>query len=252
MNIISNKKYLMFALLFILMIILSLRSTVTGPKQIHVQLKYKPRDKNVLTQEVKHEDLNIPELKLNKLNKPKIKYQENTKNIFRSIIVPPVKYIPPPAVVSVPKPAPVIPKRNPLEEELKKFQFIGFSEKKGKTSIFLSKGDNLFVVSKGEKIEDKFLVKDITQTDIILTIINQTDIEFKLSLKEEQGGSNPGYQEPPQISYPDIYEPPVIEEPAPIPEEPPENPPAQPVPDPMHRRPPMQPNREGLPPESEF
>lgn len=241
----------MFVLLSVLIVTLFLRSTVTGPKQIHVPLKYKPRDKNILFKKTKQEDLTLPVLKLNELNKPKIKYQENIKNIFKSIIVPPVKYTPPPPVIPAPPPAPTVPKRNPLEDELKKFQFIGFSENKGKTSIFLSKGDNLFVVSKGEKIEDKFLVKDITQTDIILTIMSQTDIEFKVSLKEEQGGSAPGYQEPPQISYPEPYEPPVIEEMPPIPEEPPENPPVQPVPNPMHRRPPP-PDRDGFSPGSEF
>jgi hypothetical protein len=251
MNILSSKKYLMFALLLILMIILSLRSTVIGPKQIHRPLKYKPRDNNILFKESGQEYLKIPELKLNELNKPKLQYKENTKNIFKSIITPPVKYTPPPVVTAPPPAPPPVPKRNPLEDELKKFQFIGFSETKGKTSIFLSKGDNLFVVSKGEKIEDKFSVKDITQTDIILTIINQTDIEFKLGLKEDQGGSNPGYQEPLPVSYPEYNEPPVIEEPAPIPEEPAENSPVQPDPNMMHRRPPI-PNKEGPPPESEF
>ena len=233
MNIISNKKNLMFVLLFILIAILSIRSTVTGPKQIHVPLKYKPRDKNAASKDAKYENLNIPELKLNELNKPKIKYQKNTKNIFKSIIIPPVKHTPPSPVVK-PRPAPPsIPKRNPLEDELKKFQFIGFIEKKGETSIFLSKGDNLFVVSKGEKIEYRFLVKDITQTNIILTIINQTDIEFKLSLKEDRGISRPGNQGASPISYPKTYKPQV---------------PDQPVPKPGQRRPPMQ----RLPPKSEF
>lgn len=246
MNIISNKKYLMFFLLFFLIVILYLRSTVIGPKQIHVPLKYKPQSKDILLKETKQKDLKLPELKLNELNKPKIEYMENTKNIFKSIIIPPVKYIPPPPVIKIqPAPPPVI-KRNPLEDELKNFQFIGFSENKGETSVFLSKGDNLFVVSKGEKIEDKFLVKEITQTDIILTIINQTDIEFKLSLKEEQGGAN--YREPPPISYPEYNEPPDIEELPPILEEPAE----QHTPNPIQRRPPMPPNRKRLQPESVF
>ncbi|MFH1287123.1 MAG: hypothetical protein ABII25_00300 [bacterium] len=182
MNIMSDKKKLMFVLLFILVIILSLKSTIIGPKQTHVPLKYKSLDKNILSNKTKYANLNIPELELNQLNKPKIEYRENTKNIFKSIIIPTVKYTPP--IVSTPPPPPAA-RRNPLEAELKKMQFIGFSENKGKISIFLSKGDNLFVVSKGEKIEDKFLVKDITQTDIVLTIINQTDIEFKISLEEQ-------------------------------------------------------------------
>ncbi|MEW6088030.1 MAG: hypothetical protein AB1498_06950 [bacterium] len=245
-----GKKNLMFLVLSLFLITLLLRLTIMKPKQMHVPLKYKPMDKNVLFKETRHADFDIPELKLNELNKPKIKYPENTKNIFKSIIIPPVKYIPPPPVIPAPPPPPV-PKRNPLEDELKKFQFIGFSENKGKTSVFLSKGDNLYVTSKGEKIEDKFLVKNITQTDITLALINQTDIEYKISLKEEQGTA-PNYQEPPPIPYQEINEPQVYEEPPPIPEEPPVIPPVQPVPNPMHGRPVPPQEKEGFPPESEF
>lgn len=231
----SNKKNLMFALLFIFAITLFVRLTVVRPKQIHVPLKYKSSEK--ISPKDEYANLNMPELKLDQLNKPKIKYQENTKNIFKSIIIPPVKHKPAPApVTAAPRPALPVPKRNPLEDELKKIQFIGFSESKGKISVFLAKGDNLFVVSKGEKIEDKFIVKNITQTDVVLTIIDQTDIEFKINLKEEQ--------EQPPISYPEVDEPEIVEEIPVIPEEPPENPPIQPVLDPIHRRPMMPPDKE--------
>lgn len=222
-----NKKNLMFASLFVLAITLFARLAIVRPKQIHVPLKYKSSNK-ILPKD-KYVNLNIPELKLDQLNKPKIKYQENTKNIFKSIIIPPVKHKPAPApVIPTPRPAPSIPKRNPLEDELKKIQFIGFSENKGKVSVFLAKGDNLFVVSKGEKIEDKFIVKNITQTDVILTIMDQTDIEFKINLKEEQEQS--------PISYPEVDEPEIVEEIPVMPEEPPEGP--------IHRRPMMPPDKE--------
>lgn len=230
-----NRKNLMFALLFVLAITLFARLTIVRPKQIHLSLKYKSSNK--ISPKDKYANLNMPELKLDQLNKPKIKYQENTKNIFKSIIVPPVKHKPAPApVTATPRPAPPPPKRNPLEDELKKIQFIGFSENKGKINVFLAKGDNLFVVSKGEKIEDKFIVKNITQTDVVLTIIDQTDVEFKINLKEDQEQS--------PVSYPEVDEPEIIEEIPMIPEEPPENPPVQPPLDPVHRRPMMPPDKE--------
>ena len=54
-----------------------------------------------------------------------------------------------------------------------KFTFLGFLKKEGRKTIFLSKGNEIILVKKGDKIDNRFEVTNLT--DEALTITSTTE-----------------------------------------------------------------------------
>jgi hypothetical protein len=85
--------------------------------------------------------------------------------------LPPLPPPPPPPPSSTPAPPP--PPISPVRAEMAKFTFLGFLKKEGRKTIFLSKGNEIILVKKGDKIDNRFEVTNLT--DEALTITSTTE-----------------------------------------------------------------------------
>jgi len=89
------------------------------------------------------------------------------RDIFRFYQPPPKPLPPPPPVAIAPPPPPVLeepPMTFEVQRELARFTFLGFLRKDGQKTIFLSSGDDIFVVKKGDRFgkEKSFVITDLT------------------------------------------------------------------------------------------
>jgi len=111
------------------------------------------------------------------LAREKEKYPGFKRDIFR-FYQPPPKPQPPPVKVAPPPPPPV-PIESPVtvevQRELARFTFLGFLRKDGQKTIFLSSGEDIFVVKKGDRFgkAKSFVVTDLTPEK--LTIRQEDD-----------------------------------------------------------------------------
>jgi hypothetical protein len=112
----------------------------------------------------------LPELRLELLDRPRPGYRGIKKNIFSPLKVHVPKPPPKPPKKSPPKPPPVVvkppppPPPSPLEVFTSKVKFIGFLEKEKDKTVFLNKGEDVFLVKSGDIIDDRFRVAEITDT----------------------------------------------------------------------------------------
>ncbi len=90
------------------------------------------------------------------------------RDIFRFVQTRPVRVEAPVVIVEPPVVTPVIPEQPVVpfavvQQSLSKFTFLGFLEKAGEKTVFLSSGGNLFLAKRGEKFgaDQEFLVTDI-------------------------------------------------------------------------------------------
>jgi hypothetical protein len=58
-----------------------------------------------------------------------------------------------------------------VEDELSSFRSFGYMERGGERILFLEKGKQIMLVRKGDRIEGKYLVKEITKNELTLTVI---------------------------------------------------------------------------------
>jgi len=58
-----------------------------------------------------------------------------------------------------------------VEYELSSFRSFGYMERGGERILFLEKGKQIMLVRKGDTIEGKYLVKEITKNELTLTVI---------------------------------------------------------------------------------
>lgn len=70
------------------------------------------------------------------------------------------------------------------EIELPQYSFFGSLIKEGVKTIFLSKGENIYLVKKGEKLDKNFIVFDINDQTMTLLLPN-TNEEIKVRLQED-------------------------------------------------------------------
>ncbi len=60
---------------------------------------------------------------------------------------------------------------NRVEDDLSSFRSFGYMERDGERILFIEKGKQIMLVRKGDKIEGKYLVKEITKNELTLTVI---------------------------------------------------------------------------------
>ena len=65
--------------------------------------------------------------------------------------------------------APVVDKRRKIEEDLSRFKSFGYQESDGEILLFLEIGKRILVIHKGDTIDGKYFVKDITKEELTLT-----------------------------------------------------------------------------------
>lgn len=88
---------------------------------------------------------------------------------------PPVKLPPPPPPMPAPvqAPPPPPPTREQLEEaQLNKIVFLGFLQKDGEKTVFLSKNNEIILAKKGSKVGPIFQVTDLTDEAITIKSLN--------------------------------------------------------------------------------
>lgn len=100
------------------------------------------------------------------------------RNIFRPIFHEELKPGPPlperpslppaPPVMPVAPPPPPAVEPTPVQRDMAQFTFLGFLKKDGVKTIFLSKGNEIFLVKKGDTVAGKYAVSALT--DEALTI----------------------------------------------------------------------------------
>lgn len=95
--------------------------------------------------------------------------------------------LPPPLPITPPQEAPPPPPtQEQLDEaELGKFVFIGFLKKGTESTVFLSKGGEIFLAKKGGRIGPKFEVTDVTDDAITIKSV-QTDRQLVIPLLENR------------------------------------------------------------------
>lgn len=116
----------------------------------------------------------VPELRLDLLDRPKAAYKGIKKNIFSPLKVRKPK---PPKIEPVEKPLPlpepekpvVKPPPSPLQVFMSRVRFIGFVEKGKERTVFLNRGEDVFLVKAGDLIDSRFRVAEITDTMLRLS-----------------------------------------------------------------------------------
>jgi len=116
-----------------------------------------------------------PVLRLSLLKKTRPAYRGVVKDIFTPVRPP----APPPVAVAAP---PTPAQKTPLEVFASEVKFIGFVEKGVKKTVFLSRGQDVFMVKKGDVIDGKFRVAGITDTLLTLMNIAGGDEEARIDL----------------------------------------------------------------------
>ena len=107
----------------------------------------------------------LPELRLDRLDMPRPPYKGISKNIFSPLKFPVPK--PPeegPGAEPTLEPLPVVKPPSPLETFKASITFIGFLEKEKDKTVFLTSGEDVFLVKRGDIIEGRFRVAEITDT----------------------------------------------------------------------------------------
>lgn len=67
---------------------------------------------------------------------------------------------------------------NKLEDELSSFRSFGYMEGDGETVLFIEKGNQIMLIRKGDRIEGKYVVKDITKNELTLTVIPNNEVVY--------------------------------------------------------------------------
>ncbi len=115
-----------------------------------------------------------PKLRLDLLNKPRPRYKGVVKDIFSPVKTtfakPNIEMPPPPAIAPAPPPPP-----SALKIFASEAKFIGFVEKGENRTVFLSRGPDVFLVKKGDVIDGRIRVTDIT--DKLMTLTDEAGAE---------------------------------------------------------------------------
>lgn len=134
------------------------------------------------------ERLEMPRLKLNRLERVRPPFEPKARNIFASI--EPSSAFPPsrpdkPQVATTP---PIPPLPDPFFEESKKVQFLGYAEADGKAMAFVSYESEVLVVPERGTFGRLFQVKKVKEEVLILSSPDGTK-EVRLELGPGPEGS---------------------------------------------------------------
>jgi hypothetical protein len=64
--------------------------------------------------------------------------------------------------------SPEIDKRQQVQEDLSKFKSFGYMQGQGDKLLFLERGKDIFLIREGDRIDGKYLVKSITEKQLII------------------------------------------------------------------------------------
>jgi len=175
-----NKKYFVLAGLTGLLVILIVHNIKkSDPKRVSV-LTYKTGAIGGFEAKMNTE---LPGIKKELLRPPLKSFKMGKKAIFDPLEFArkkrPLPVKPQPEPISKPEPLPV--SDSPIERDVARFVFLGFLEAGKVTTIFLSKDDDIIIVKEGDKIVDDYIVRKITDDNIVITSLDNTaSIEINL------------------------------------------------------------------------
>ena len=172
--------------LFLLLLVLAgsvAYSVLRAPKEQRVAaLKYRPGDsasvaagRGAAAPKAKADE---SKLHLELLDRNLPRFAGFRRNIFSPIFkeevkLPPFKALPPPPKPVRALPPPPLPPAQPsaqqiADSELAKFTFLGFLEKNGEKTVFLSSNDEIFLAKKGSNLGPKFQVTGLSNDAITI------------------------------------------------------------------------------------
>ena len=170
-------------------------SVLQMPKQERVEkLIYQPGMTAKPVTSAKSRDADVARVRLDLLERGGGTLPGGGRNIFRALydistkktlipLPPPPPPPPPPVKILVPPPQVIEP--TPMQREMATFTFLGFLKKDNKKTIFLSTGNEIFVVKKGDKILGKYDVTAVTEDALTITSI-QSGGEVVIPLAENR------------------------------------------------------------------
>lgn len=71
--------------------------------------------------------------------------------------------------------APPVDEENSVEDDLSGFRTFGYMEGGGERILFLEKGEQITLIRKGDRIEGKYIVEDITKDELSLKVISSNE-----------------------------------------------------------------------------
>jgi hypothetical protein len=168
-----NKKIL-YALVILLGLSLAYRIFHPFQQKEVASLKYRNGVQGQTSRKIPENRTNphrAPSVKLSLLEKPAQRSRDVLRNpFFEEKPVAPAKQLDPTPNRSEPEPARPAPP-DPMEtvnRELGQMKVFGYYEGPGDTKLFIERGREILVLSEGDKIDGKYLVKEIGNTRVTL------------------------------------------------------------------------------------
>jgi hypothetical protein len=168
-------------------------SVLQMPKQERVEkLIYQQGMTAKPVKSAKSRDADVARVRLDLLERGGGTLPGGGRNIFRALedvstkkTLIPLPPPPPPPPVKIFVPPPQVIEPTPLQREMATFTFLGFLKKDNKKTVFLSTGNEIFVVKKGDKILGKYDVTAVTEEALTITSI-QSGGEVVIPLVENR------------------------------------------------------------------
>jgi len=177
----SNQKILLAALVVMWVILLAYRILIhEEPKR--APLTYRP-GQTVSSTVAKGKDRLDLVLKLDLLNLKPPPPGKEVKNLFLPLHYEPPKPVSPPPTLPPPPPPPSPEEiaAQKAREELSRFRYLGYLNRTDREQAFLSRGNDLFIVRRGETITGTYQLKEVNNNFAVIQD-TATKVEITLAL----------------------------------------------------------------------
>ncbi|HEX9024028.1 MAG TPA: hypothetical protein VF799_09330 [Geobacteraceae bacterium] len=165
------------------------------PRNTVAKLKYTPGMRAEVSRTAKAARSDL-KLRLDLLDRDTPRFSGFRRNIFRPIFAGEIKQplLPlKPVKVVLPVPPPLPPPPPPVPptpaqiaaEEMAGFKFVGFLKKENRKTVFLARGNELFLVKKGDRIAGKYEVAGITDGSMAIRLA-ETGEQIVIPLEENR------------------------------------------------------------------
>jgi hypothetical protein len=187
-GIMDRNKKILYALVILLGLSLTYRIFHPFRQQEVAFLKYRDGAQGLTSRKIPGNRVNPsrpPSVKLSLLEKPAERSRDVLRNpFFEEKSVEPVEKVDPASKRGEPEPVRPAPP-DPMEtvnRELGQMKVFGYYEGRGDTKLFVERGKDILVISEGDKIDGKYLVKEIGKTSVTLRAENiGQDLHIDLS-----------------------------------------------------------------------
>lgn len=177
----DKKTTILVALVVLLVVLFIVNARDGGPKRI-AKLTFETGKAAQLKVEAPPE---LPQLKRDLLAREREAFRMGGKGIFEPLKFKRKKPPPPPPPPPKPEPVPEPPKETEMEKAVATFTFVGFLEAEKIKTIFLKRRDEIFVVREGDTILAQYVVKRITDNQIVISSRDESEV-LEISLIENQ------------------------------------------------------------------